>query len=900
MKQAIGMTHMVKSAISMLLALACTALGAATNVWTGAANDNDWTNPENYAEKTVPGAKDTVVVGNTTVYLSDSDMASLNLAASLAVIWTTNANSTVEFTIDGETPFEFPAQIRWSLFTAHDRRGKIVKKGAGKLLLTDNTHGYGYAIDIDVQAGILSLEKAGKSTNSYYGDINVAEGALFYTRSSGRTCVYDVTGTGTVSNRTNYAINIMGGTADKPMTLNAYAVGCAYYSSGKIRIMRTDNQFNANNGFAVLGAQDGGFTEFYAMGMKNSPSSIGFANPIRTAEGGGTLRYLGDGNETGSDKGISVWYAKNYPSTFDAGAYGGLTLTGNWEFGGYTSGQGMGQLVLCGSNTHEMVLAGSIKNATITNANGKTGFAFHITKRGSGTWRLTDVSDSVVRENWTGLAVEEGTLRYDSIAETNVMCSLGIATNTQEAYCGTFDAGYTKPYAFRLGSAAAVWPADNLATFEYTGATQAVCETRPIALGGDAKLLNTSSHPFRFSGVTALSNGVSRLVLDGTGTNDEIQNLTDGAAGCRLGVVKTGTGTWTLGGTNSFSGPVVVKGGTLKVRREYQYTWYKLVVKDLLSRFNTPTTDSFRLGRIGLFDASGYRHNIGLAKNATMPIGFSLAKGEIGLASKYGCWVRETYDTQGLPGLVLTGELNNNRTFYMSRSGVTIDPGNSDTWIDFVMRLTNGTPEIAYYDLGIGTGLNSSDSNLNVRAWTMMGSTDGWHWHELHSVADSKSSDPDQKLKLRSNSWSWMAQNTVIRSSETAATQHDTFKLQAIDGHLSDPPPMPLANAEYVSVSDGGVLEAEGNVTLSRFRVDVGSVAGTIRGFKLADQCTIDVTGIPSGATVLDVPIAFEGVSPESAAWTTLCDGETTSRYKVAARAGRLLLLRRGAVISFR
>ena len=31
---------------------------------------------------------------------------------------------------------------------------------------------------------------------------------------------------------------------------------------------------------------------------------------------------------------------------------------------------------------------------------------------------------------------------------------------------------------------------------------QAVCETRPIALGGDAKLLNTSSHPFRFSGVT--------------------------------------------------------------------------------------------------------------------------------------------------------------------------------------------------------------------------------------------------------------------------------------------------------------------------------------------------------------------------------------------------------------
>ena len=894
--------------LSLVATLVVFALGAGadTFTWSGGAGNDDWTDPDNYEEGAAPKSGDTVVVGDATVRLSDSDMASLNLASSLAAIQTTNRNSTVEFTIAGSSPISFHAQIRWSLATVRERRGKIVKKGAGTLLLADNTHSYGYAIDIEVAAGMLSVEGAGKSTNSYYGDITVAKDAIFYTRGSGRTCVYKVSGEGTVTNRTNYAINVMAGTDDEPATFEPYAVGCAYYSSGKINILRTDNRFAANNGFTVINANNGGYTAFYSIGMKNQASSIGLASPIRTAEGGGTLRYLGDGNETGCDKNFAVWNANSYPTTFDAGAYGGLTLTGNWEFGGYASGQGMGQLVLTGSNTHEMVLAGSILNDNLADSSGKSGFAFHITKRGSGTWRLADVSDSVVRSNWTGIAVEEGTLRFDSIAETNVMCSLGVATNTQEAYCGAYDASRTKPYAFRLGSSAAAWPAVNTATFEYTGVTQAVCGTRPIALGGDARLLNSSGQPFRFSGVTAISNGLSRLVLDGCGDNNEMQNLSDGASGCRLGVVKTGTGTWTLAGTNSFSGPVIVSGGTLKVRRDYVYTWYKLVVKDLWSRFE-PTftgTDQFRLGRIGLFDLHGHRHNIGFARNGAMPIGFTLAPGEIGMSTKYGYWLRnEMLTDQGLSGLVATGELNNNRSLYMTRDSVAIDPDNADTWIEFTMRLTNGTPEIAYYDLGTGVGQNPqtphADTNRNVRAWSMMGSTDGWHWHELHSVADSKSSDQEQKLKLRSASWSWMGQNMVIRNSETADTVHDTAKLQPIDGHLSDPPPMPLANVEYVSVAQDAVLEADGDITLSSFKVS-GSGAGTIRGFSLAPSCSVDVTDVPDFTGCLNLGLTFDGSSPADSTWTLTVDGAPSRKYRLKATNNGLILVPKGMTVSFK
>lgn len=881
---------------------------AATVYWKDNAPNDDWTDGSNYVGGAAPSANDTVVVGNATVRLSNSDMASFNLASSLARILPTNSNARIEFTISGaDATCSFGASIRYPETGDSPRYGKIVKKGDGTLELACSSVNNPYATDIAVEGGMLSVKDSGiANQNALFGNIDVSAGASFFTRTNGRTWTGSVTGEGTVTNSAANQLVVWGGSNASPAELTTWMSKLGYYSSGRVMIRRDDNTFGNFTVFSnsPLPSDGHGVTGFHSIGKKGQASSVGTHDTLNTGESGGTFLYLGDGNETETDKKITASYASMGPTVFDAGAYGGLTFKGTWGYGGTAgSGQGMGRLVLSGSNTHECVIAGDIKNATLKNSQGKTGFSFHITKKGTGAWRFTDVGSPLqdglgsgtVRENDTGIAVEEGTLRYDFIREAGDKCALGMATNLCEAYCGAPDEAYRVPYAFRLGSAARSYPDDGLATFEYTGTRDAICTTRPIALGGDARLLNSSGYPLRLGGISAISNGVQNIVLGGAGTGNEVGNLTDGAAGCRLGVIKEGSGTWTLAMTNSFSGPVVVKGGTLKVRHVgegVKYTWYKLVIKDLWSRFRTSTkSDYLKLGRIGLFDGDGYRQNIGFAANTANSVGLSLSGGQIGrgMPMRYYTWFGSRYEK-----LTDTGQISDSSCLQLQRDNAVIDPSDPKKWLEFDLRLTNGTPEIAYYDLAVVYGDGSSTgaySNFNVRAWSLLGSTDGWNWDELHSVADNRASG--EKMKIPTTSNSWMAQNKPS-SGETAATKHDTAKLQAIRGHSLGLVPAPLANVEYVSVSDGAVLEAEGDVTLSSFRVTAGAAPGTVRGFSLAPNCTVDVRGLPKHPQPFDLPIAFDGVSVADADWSLTVDGAPTQKYSLSVVGNRLRFMVKG------
>ena len=48
------------------------------------------------------------------------------------------------------------------------------------------------------------------------------------------------------------------------------------------------------------------------------------------------------------------------------------------------------------------------------------------------------------------MAVEEGVLRFTSIADTNVVCSLGLATMLQSAYTGAYNPSKNVDYAYLL------------------------------------------------------------------------------------------------------------------------------------------------------------------------------------------------------------------------------------------------------------------------------------------------------------------------------------------------------------------------------------------------------------------------------------------------------------------
>ena len=884
-----------KTALVATLVAFALGAGAGTFKWTGGANNDDWSDGGNYEGGVAPGAGDIVTISNMTATISSDNAASWATASALDRIAPQDTNTTIVIYVAEGVTNDFGAGISRTA-SSLSRQGLVEKTGAGAVNFLKATGGqYDFrGHEFHVKAGWANFGKTDKT--QYFNVIRIDEGARM-TVSKATTWTRELLGPGDIDCAANNQFRVSGGTATEPTVAEAKLGYLHYCAPGYVRILRTDNA-------AVKFSVYDGVTELIDIGMNNVPSPTGKNTYLSYIPGGAspTFRYIGT-TDTVTDK--EILYENSGSSAagvgvFDAGPHGGITFNGKWDW--ETRTWGVEHLLirfdLIGSNTVPCAINGRIGLGT-NPSDTRTG-AIGLSKKGSGCWRLANTNNFFTAP----IYVEEGTLEFANIKEKGERCALGTATELKDLSTpGVYDVAADVPYALRLGSAAVKWPADGLATLRYIGATQGICRTRPVALGGDARLLNTSGQPFRLSGISAVSNGVSRLVLAGTGENDEVQNLIDGTGGCRLGVVKEGSGTWTLGGTNSFSGPVVVNGGTLKVRREYKYTWYKLVVRDLWSRLDTTGTieyDQFRISRIGLFDAQGKRHNIGFTQCDEFPVNFALAPGQIGfgMPKPSAYWIRSP---GMLPSLCFTGGADNDHSLYMTRSDMTIDPEKESDWISIEMRMTNGTPEIAYYDIGMGTKLveGQADGNRNIRAWDLMGSTDGWHWQKLHSIDDSRSDDPNQILKQRPYSWVWMGQYAVINSAESADTVHDTTKLQPIDGHLSDPPPMPLANVEYVSVAQDAVLEADGDITLSSFKVS-GTGAGTIRGFSLAPSCSVDVVDVPDFTGCLNLGLTFDGSSPADSAWTLTVDGAPSRKYRLKATNDGLSLVTKGMLVSFK
>ena len=144
-----------------------------------------------------------------------------------------------------------------------------------------------------------------------------------------------------------------------------------------------------------------------------------------------------------------------------------------------------------------------------------------------------------------------------------------------------------------------------------------------------------------------------------------------------------------------------------------------------------------------------------------------------------------------------------------------------------------------------------------------------------------------------------MAQN-IATSGNTAATKHNTDKLQPIASKRAATDIPFLNNVEAVTVANGGVLEADGDITLSKFRVAADGTAGTVKGFALAQECSVDVTGLPEHPESFDLPITFDGVSPQSASWTLKVGGSDTTKYKVVVVGDKLRFIVKGMTVIVR
>ena len=180
--------------ISMLFATAFSAI-AATNTWKSAPgiDYSQWKNPNNYEEGTIPKANDTVILpaNGATVYLSDSNLESFELASSLAHIrpaHTFAATGKVVITIsDTSAVRKFNSPITFHLTQDSALQPIIVKKGAGTLELANASKNRAYHADIFVDEGTLMLPQSGSDLNISLGDISVSNNATLFTATCGFT-----------------------------------------------------------------------------------------------------------------------------------------------------------------------------------------------------------------------------------------------------------------------------------------------------------------------------------------------------------------------------------------------------------------------------------------------------------------------------------------------------------------------------------------------------------------------------------------------------------------------------------------------------------------------------------------------------------------------------------------
>ena len=536
----------------------------------------------------------------------------------------------------------------------------------------------------------------------------------------------------------------------------------------------------------------------------------------------------------------------------------------------------MKRLVLTGSNTVPCVFSGTLPTWTLYTTN----YNFHVTKRGSGTWRFADKAQTHAGA-WS---VEDGTLQFESIAERGTACSLGTATNLMDNYGGKVDESKRVDWAFGLGGAT------TRGTMEYVGGTDVSCTTRLVAVKGKGGVFkNSSGKTMLFAGASAMKDEDSEFAVagDDTAVTNFIRDVTDGKG--RTSFAKEGAGTWVLGGETSFSGSLSVRGGTLLVPDPTKYTWFKFSVTT-----NFEGSTRAQANELGIWDENGNRINHYLYPYTNY---YSKAHGKVECMLPEGMctyWRPGTaYDTYSggsvrpIEGLFDDGVPPAANNAYMSpmfKSGgkdVVLNAEIPSTWMPILMHLTNGIGRAATFDLALFTG----NGGRNVKGFVMEGSVDGLHWDYLTNIV----------LEANVTATVWCGSGAAYAKGKSGTHEGGWPIAGGPEGAVPA-----LANVESVSVAAGARLVAWGGVAPIQGPTVDASGAGMIDGFAFARDGSLNVENLPDdGATLPGTYLnctAFDNVAD----WSLKVGGEDTKRYRIGYANGVIQIRPVGTAILLR
>ena len=880
----------------------------------------NWTLGTNYDEEEAPtGAGDVVSlhegwisgVGYQKVSLSDADTASLNLLKAVAQVALPYGT---ELTLSCAGDVVFPPSVKGN--------GKLVKTGAGELHLTSHTIDsnniyYDLQASYDILAGSLRLPIAddAKARTHSYADITIAAGATLYPVLNGTTQCYSLNGAGNVVsqresgtedilmiNRTS-STNNFSGTISGRQSLTLVApmtrlTGMASSFTGGIQIRN----------YATLGTM----LETSKIGTSGEASPLGSGNVTFNTDGG-KLTYTGTTDET-TAKQFTILAS---PAIIDAGAHGGLTFTGTWT--PYSSNKDLIKIYLTGSNEVPCTVKGNVYTILDKDTQDQY-YPYYITKQGTGTWRFEQTKHRDLYYAPQGVfAVEQGTLEFNTISNAGTYCALGYATELYKREANKPSAEAKVEYAWLLGGTNEVGNATE-GRMLYTGTLTSQVTNRPLALA-TAGAFGTTQARIRLCDVRTEGAGAKTLALEAPAgiTNDLVDVA--GSAEAPVGLVKRGAGTWRVSGNVSLGGPIAVEGGDLVIENRPEgsvYTWFRLTIKEtaatcarysnyvrpdgVTTNFNS-TSKYVNLAEFALLDADGTRVNLGLQDAVSfLDVAYGQSHlGEVSNAVTFNPLDATAFCLFDNTKTTPSGGYYGGMRFYTA-SQITL--ADSNTWVPFVFRLTNGTARAVSCDFVYpGTASNDvSAVRMFPTAMRLEASNDGIHWEQVweNDTLEVPWGLPNEyRWASNGDSW-WAGYHTARKASAGKSFAFSRTGQQRVTSTLTSIP--------NLSVAVGASLRIESDVgttapTVSAVTVDGTSGAGTVERVAFAANGTLDVTGVGDAACAM-LPLGFAGADGASNLkdWTITVDGERPAKYvcTVSADGSQLTVSRRGTVFIVR
>ena len=909
------------------MAMASLTVAAIEYQWVPGATD--WTDPASYTNTavaevntSVPGAGDVVAIpAGCTATLDCDNSADLDVVNSLSKIRPLTSSSYFVVVVSAEKgEVTLMPKVNFADSTAYEGwyLGGIVKKGSGTLILGSGGGHYDYFTDITVEKGTLKLpQNASQYSWRFYDMIAVSNGATLFTcadvnkAGAALTAPFALVGEGVVTNDCSarsflevlnngrvWSHEFAGQLTGNIMLNN----GRSYFNLtgtnntfyGGIMAMRDDlNNYPLETvmiGLKKIGKKSDAAS---SAGKYNSSYRICYRDTRdwNRNHGSGYL-YLGDGETTDKDFYVHATDKNGIiqgeePNFFNAGAYGGITFTGTLAMSDGVNHRFM----LTGSNINECVVAGPITRKTVDGTN----YNWRIIKRGTGAWRFADVANTEMEGVF---AVENGSLRYDSIAEAGTRCALGYSTQLLEDYTGKVDDNRRVDYAFELGSTTDA-AADPI--FEYTGSAKGWCFSRPIALKGNARLRNSGGE-LRLANLRTLNATPKTLTLDGEGGDAWLFNVADSYG--TLSLVKDGTNTWTVAGTNQISGSIIVKGGTLNLRHhEAPYTWFRWTHKQTCGNWLTCDIE------LGIYDADGARINSGLTYNSTRVTDAASAKnlgvGEVALSTT-GTYRDDNGTGAGVANL-FDNDINTQwETAHYPRGESTWRQAyinDATSWFGVVMHLPDNVAAADSYDV-IAWGDWSYRKVEASRAFSLEGSFDGVNWYPALDDHDRGEGTYGGK------GTTWCIGGETYGNGDAACKPADIITHttgQKIAGFPAGLPVL-MANVTNISVAAGarlavmgGVLELPSGITLT---VDGASGAGTLANMVFPANGTLEIVNAASISDALELPFVRENVFgfENVANWNLVINGSPvpSGRIKCRTASDKIVLYRPGTIFTLR